>query len=76
MRLIDANNALACDCSSVEHDSLRLVVELEPGEPVCGSAGIEGETPVRFEGMLEFLALVERLRARAQQTDLHADTPT
>ena len=41
---------------------MRLVVELDPGEPVCGSAGLEGEPPTRFEGLLGFLALFEALR--------------
>jgi hypothetical protein len=66
MSLIDANAAPGCDRCAMERDSLRLVVDLEPGDPVCGSAGIEGETAVRFEGMLGFLALVERLRARVE----------
>jgi hypothetical protein len=39
------------------------VVEIEPGEPVCGSAAREGEPPVRFEGMLGFLSLFDRLRS-------------
>jgi hypothetical protein len=41
------------------------VVELEPGEPVCGAAGLEGEEPLPFEGMLGFLTLFDRLRSRA-----------
>jgi hypothetical protein len=63
MRLIDAKRAPTCDRCAVERDSLRLVIELEPGDPVCGSAGVEGETATRFEGMLGFLALLDRLRA-------------
>jgi hypothetical protein len=48
---------------------VRLVIELEPGDPVCGSAAREGEPQIPFEGMLGFLSLFEQLRATA---DLHA----
>ena len=48
---------------------MRVVVEIEPGEPVSGSAGREGEPQVPFEGMLGFLALFERLRARRDSPD-------
>jgi hypothetical protein len=53
----------------VDRRTVRVVVELDPGEPVCGSAGLEGETQVPFEGMLGFLALFDRLRARASDPD-------
>jgi hypothetical protein len=46
-------------------DRTRIVVDLDPagpGEPVSGSAAREGEPHARFEGMLGFLSLFERLR--------------
>ena len=49
----------------MERQTVRLVVELEPGEPVCGKAGVEGESLIGFEGMLGFLALFDQLRIRA-----------
>jgi hypothetical protein len=48
---------------SVESRRVRVVVEIEPGEPICGSAAREGEQQVPFEGMLGFLTLFDRLRA-------------
>jgi hypothetical protein len=42
---------------------MRIVVNIEPGEPVCGTAGRDGEPQVPFEGMLGFLSLFERLRS-------------
>jgi hypothetical protein len=42
-----------------------LIIELEPGEPICGSGEIDGEAPVAFEGMLGLLSLLERVRERA-----------
>jgi hypothetical protein len=50
-------------------DPVRLVVEINPGEPVSGSAAREGEAPVPFEGLLGFLALFERLRQRIDPSD-------
>jgi hypothetical protein len=50
----------------VDNRRLRLVVEIEPGEPVCGSAGIEGERQIPFEGLLGFLSLFDRLRGERQ----------
>ena len=47
----------------VAYGRVRVVVELEPGDPVSGSAAREGEAQVPFEGMLAFLSLFERLRA-------------
>jgi hypothetical protein len=49
---------------AVQSARVRVVVEIEPGEPVCGSAGREGEPQIPFEGMLGFLSLFERLRPR------------
>jgi hypothetical protein len=48
--------------SPMDRDSVRIVVDIEPGDPVSGAAGRDGDPPVRFEGMLGFLALFERLR--------------
>jgi hypothetical protein len=48
----------------VESVRVRLVVEIEPGDPVCGSAGREDGPQIPFEGMLGFLSLFDRLRAR------------
>jgi hypothetical protein len=62
MRVIDANQPAGWNPEHVKPINVRLVIELEPGEPVCGSLGREGETPTRFEGMLGFLSLFERLR--------------
>ena len=56
--------------ASVENSRVRLVVEVETGEPVCGTAGREGEPQVPFEGMLGFLSLFDRLR---QRESLEAD---
>jgi hypothetical protein len=55
----------------VENRTVRVVVELElePGEPVCGSAALEGELPVPFEGMLAFLSVFEQLQMRARPSD-------
>jgi hypothetical protein len=48
----------------VESARVRLVVEIEPGDPVCGSAGREDGPQIPFEGMLGFLSLFDRLRTR------------
>lgn len=42
--------------------AVRLVVEFEPGEPVSGSMCREGQASTPFVGMIDFLALLERLR--------------
>jgi hypothetical protein len=47
----------------MDNARVRLVIELDPGDPVCGSAAREGEPQIPFEGMLGFLSLFERLRA-------------
>ncbi len=54
---------------------MRLVVEIEPGEPVCGSAGREGEPQIPFEGMLGFLSLFDRLRTHQEPDDIKAPPP-
>jgi hypothetical protein len=48
----------------VESSRVRVVVEIEPGEPVCGSVARDGEPQIPFEGMLAFVSLFERLRTR------------
>jgi hypothetical protein len=53
----------------VERKLSRLVIELEPGEPVSGWAAREGEPPVRFEGLLAFISLFERLRSSDEPED-------
>lgn len=58
--------------SRMDRDRVRIVVDIEPGEPVSGAAGRDGDPPVRFEGMLGFLALFERLR----QADRNASAST
>jgi hypothetical protein len=45
----------------MESSRVRLVVEVEPGKPVCGSVAREGKAKIRFEGMLGFLSVFERL---------------
>jgi hypothetical protein len=55
--------------ADVECTRIRVVVEIEPGEPVCGSAGREGEPQIPFEGMLGFLSLFDRLRSREPAPD-------
>jgi hypothetical protein len=60
---------------SVQSARIRVVVEIEPGEPVCGSAGREGEPQIPFEGMLGFLSLFERLRPRDAPPGEHAGDP-
>jgi hypothetical protein len=51
--------------ASVERQNVRVVVDVELGDPVCGAAGLEGEPQTKFEGMLAFLALFDHLRSRA-----------
>jgi hypothetical protein len=46
----------------VLNEPVRIVVNIEPGEPVCGTAGRDGGPQLPFEGMLAFLSLLERLR--------------
>jgi hypothetical protein len=53
----------------VERHRVRVVVEIESGEPVCGSAAREGEVQIPFEGMLGFLTLLDRLRAGTEPPD-------
>jgi len=48
----------------MDNARVRLVIELDPGDPVCGSAAREGEPQIPFEGMLGFLSLFERLFER------------
>jgi hypothetical protein len=62
MRVIDANQPPQWNPEHVKRINARLVIELEPGDPVCGWLGREGGTPTHFEGMLGFLSLFERLR--------------
>jgi hypothetical protein len=63
MSLIDANPDRDRDrARHMDRDSVRIVVDIEPGEPVSGAAGRVGDPPVRFEGMLGFVALFQRLR--------------
>jgi hypothetical protein len=59
----------------VERQRVRVVVEIEPGEPVCGSAAREGEAQIPFEGMLGFLSLFDRLRAGAEPPDAEPPHP-
>jgi hypothetical protein len=49
----------------VERHTVRVVVDVEHGDPVCGAAGLEGEPQTKFEGMLAFLALFDHLRSLA-----------
>lgn len=51
-----------CNPARVDGSHPRLVVELEPGEPVCGWVAREGGPRTRFEGMLGLLSLFEHLR--------------
>jgi hypothetical protein len=46
----------------VDGERVRMVIEVEPGEPLTGRVGREGERQFPFEGMLGFLSLFERLR--------------
>jgi hypothetical protein len=43
--------------------SQRLIVELEPGEPISGWVEGEGVPRRRFDGLLELIALLESARA-------------
>jgi hypothetical protein len=46
----------------VEESNARLVIEVEPGEPVRGWLAREGGPARRFDGLLSFFSLFERLR--------------
>ena len=64
MTVIDANSHLGWDRAvRMDRDNVRIVIEIEQGEPLSGAAGRDGDPPVRFDGMLGFLALFEQLRA-------------
>jgi hypothetical protein len=53
---------------AMESKRVRVVVEIEPGEPVSGSAAREGQPQIPFEGMLGFLSLFDRLRTGADSS--------
>ncbi len=60
MRLIDANARRGCDGGPMA--ALRLLVELETGEHVAGWLGPERGSRERFDGLLELVAALDRLR--------------
>jgi hypothetical protein len=62
--------------AAVQPERVRIIVELEPGEPVCGSAARDHEPQIPFEGMLGFLSLFERLRTNDQPHDQARQPPT
>lgn len=49
--------------------ALRVVVELDEGDPVVGRVGLDGERGEAFEGLLEMLAAFDRLRRSASRAD-------
>lgn len=59
----------------VEQERVRVIVEIEPGEPICGSAARVGEAQIPFEGMLGFLSLFDRLRPGGEPPP-HSDQST
>jgi hypothetical protein len=56
----------------MERQNVRIIVELEPGEPICGSLAREGEQQVPFEGMLGFLSAFDHVRAPSGPTEPEA----
>lgn len=72
---MDAKPCSGWDVGAVESESLRIIVELEPGEPICGSLAREGEQRIPFEGMLGFLSAFDRLRAGDERRDDRPERP-
>lgn len=63
MTLIDAMEGRRGDDPRVR--SVRLIIELDDGDPPTGRVGRYGESHPgeRFEGLLELLSTLDRLRA-------------
>lgn len=52
--------------------SVHLELDLLPGtDPICGVLSTAGRPPLAFSGWVEFLGLLERLRAPDGETDEH-----
>jgi hypothetical protein len=68
MTLMEARRAAPWDRQRMEIPAARVIVDFDPGEPVCGWAAREHGPRFRFEGLLAFLALFERLR-RGEELD-------
>jgi hypothetical protein len=58
--------------ASVDSARIRVVVEIEPGEPIRGSAARDGDPQIPFEGMLGFLSLFDQLQTRAERPQAEA----
>jgi len=43
----------------------RIVVELDPGEPISGSVSTEAEPEVPFVGVMGLVAAIDAVRARS-----------
>ena len=56
----------------MQNPNARLVIEVEPGEPVRGWVAREGGPAKRFDGLLSFYSLFERLR-RDDEADASSD---
>jgi hypothetical protein len=54
---------------------LRMVIELDPGEPIAGRIECEDRPTQPFRGWLELSSRLERLRAAATAEQSPAPTP-
>lgn len=65
MTLIDAGPGSRGHAPHVH--SVRLIIELDDGDPPTGRVGRDGDSDPgeRFEGLLELLSTLDRLRADA-----------
>lgn len=52
---------------------VRVILDLESGDPVCGTVGAAGRPPRRFYGWLELAALLRQVRPSTLR--LRADGP-
>ena len=60
--VIEASWSSGRDHARVTCGGTRLIIEVEPGEPVSGWASREGGPREPFDGILDFLLLFEHLR--------------
>jgi hypothetical protein len=61
MRLIDAKQDLHCEPARMS--AVRLILDLEPSEPVSGRLGVPGGPQRPFAGLLELIAAIDQFRA-------------
>lgn len=54
---------------------LRLLLEVDPGEPIAGSLGHVDGPREPFSGLLELVAVLDRLRAEPPQTSVAPRPP-